>query len=565
MNVTCGKERLMRKVDVMEKIRRISHSELLCALCLNVVFLIGVSYIFGIHFETNDDVGMAGIVAGVTGVPSARTVFINVILGKIIKTVTSMCGGYNWYTIAQVGGIFVSLCVVTYMLLKRHQKDGFPCSIFILMYFGYEMYVNLQFTKTAGVATVAGTLLIAYTLEYQQHIICYILGTVLLVIGSLYRFDACGLALIFLSYIGFSYIYRWHKDCREKRKIVNYFLGWGGVLLVVISAKFLDIHAYNSLAEYNEFREYNELRAELLDHGFPDYYENQELYETLNISESDLKLFKKWNFADPDVFNVDSMKKMVEAKPAKTVNVSLIKDFIYQIFHGNILEHGYIIYIVLIVVVLLLDEMSYKLVIWNCVLYGGIEFYFYYTDRYLLHRVETVMWLTQSLLLLYCCEWRPKMKKKLQYYIGIILVVLLINGNLYVDKYKENRVDRLYYREILEEISRDKEHLYVLGTLDDLVSKSYDAQDTIPYGVRSNNTLLGGWGTELPTENAVLNRYGVQNIYRDVVNNPNIYIAGFGDVQDILGYIQRHYCADAQLVWVRNVGTLSVYHVIGTQ
>lgn len=544
-------------------INRIIKNNILCALLLNIGFYLVFYLFWGIHFETNDDSGMASITAGANGVASSRTVFINVILGRILKHITQLLPMYNWYAIFQILCVFFALWIVTSIFLKQNTYVGIISSIILLAYFGFEGYVNLQFTKTAGLSAVAGTILIAYVLEYNHNVGEYILGAIMLIIGSCYRFEACGLVLIILSFVGINYIYNCIKMHKKIKELVKYVVAWVIVLCLILGAKVIDNYAYSSTDEYSQFRTYNELRAELLDHGFPNYNENQELYNSLNISEEDLRLYQNWNFADPDIFNINSMQKLVDAKENKEISLATFKDFIYQILHGIVFERGYIIYLVFVFMIILLDGRMYHIILWNFIIYGGLEFYFYYTDRYLLHRVETVMWLAQCVLLLYYFQAKHcKMKLNIIQSIIIICLALMINSNLYVDSYKENSDDKIYYRDILEEINKDDKHLYVLTTLDELVNKSYDALDAIPFGVRDNITLLGGWSTEAPTENYLLSKYGITNVYRDLVNNSSVYLAGYGDMQDILGYIQRHYNCDAQLEYVRSVESLCVYRVV---
>ena len=548
---------------ICKNIRKLLKSNIVLALLMNIAFFGFFFFFLGIHFETNDDSGMASITAGATGISTSRIVFINVMIGKVLKHMTRVLPICNWYTVAQICCVYVALTSITYVLIKKEKKFGIISSILILSYFGFEGYVNLQFTKTAGFASVAGIILIAYSLEKRKSIIAYLLGGMILVVGSCYRFEACGLTLLILSYVGISYIFRRLKEHGEKKEIIQYIVAWLLVFIVVITAKKIDDYSYDSVQEYSEFRTYNSLRAELLDHGFPDFNENQELYQSLNISAEDLKLFQNWNFADPDVFNIDSMRLLVDAKKAKKIDLVTIKDFVYKILHGIVYEHSYIIYLAIAIVMILLNKKSWCIIMWSCAIYLMIEFWFYYTDRYLLHRVETVIWLAQSILILYYYEpENNNLKINAFQSVLLMLVAILINSNLYVDKYKMKREDWSYYRRIIEEIDRDDEHLYVLGTLDELVNKSYDALDEIPFGIRDNITLLGGWSTDFPTEEYVLEKYDINNIYKDSVNNPSIYFAGYGNVDNILGYIQRHYCSNAQLELVRNIEDMVVYRVI---
>ncbi len=552
----------MQKEKFIIRIKRILENKIIIAFGVNIVFLLFFSGIFGIHFETNDDSGMAFIPAGSTGKYSSKLVFINVIVGKILMILTRNIPFINWYTIFQVIIVFLSLSCISYILLKKQCHFGIIAVIFLVSYIGFEGYVNMQFTKTAGVGAVAGILAISFVLENRNNILLYIIGCILLVAGSCYRFEACGLALIFFCIVGVIFLY---KNIRRKVQfdvIIKYILGWIIPLFLVLGFKMVDSYAYNSVDDYNEFRKYNVLRAELLDHGFPDYDSNQSLYQELNISREDLQLFQNWNFADPEIFNIDSMKKLIAAKEKKHINIKFIAEFFENIIEGVFLEQSFIVSLICSIILMMFDKRLYKIFIWNIVVYLFIEFYFYYTDRYLLHRVEVVICLAEMILMLFYCNTDIiNLKINLRQYILILGFSVVINGALYTNRYISIRKDWDYYREILEKVNSDDEHLYVFCTLDELASKSYDAVDAIPFGIRDNTTLLGGWGTELPTEKFVLFRYDIENPFKDIVNNDKVYIAAFGDLQPVVEYIQRHYYNNAYLEYVYNLNSLNVYKI----
>ncbi len=58
-------------------------------------------------FESNDDVGMAQIVSGVTtGTPSAELIFSNILIGSVLKFLYGLTDGVNWYTLYLLGAHF---------------------------------------------------------------------------------------------------------------------------------------------------------------------------------------------------------------------------------------------------------------------------------------------------------------------------------------------------------------------------------------------------------------------------------------------------------------------------
>ena len=66
--------------------------------------------------------------------------------------------------------------------------------------------------------------------------------------------------------------------------------------------------------EIREYVEFNKYRAELTDYGWPEYEKNVDTYSELGITSDDLNMYHSWNFADPDVINTETVKKLVAVK-----------------------------------------------------------------------------------------------------------------------------------------------------------------------------------------------------------------------------------------------------------
>lgn len=540
------------------KNKKLKINDLILAISLNILFFLLIINIFGIHYETNDDYGMAAITAGANGTPVSKLIFINVILGKILKLLTIQFPIINWYTLFQILTVFASLLSLTYIFLKNNKKIISIVISILIAYFGFDCYVNMQFTKTAGIATISGCILIAYALQ-ERRIRAYFIGASLLIIGSLYRFDACGMALIILSFLGIEHLIKLIQQ-RESKEIIFYIIKWCIPLILIIGFKIIDTTAYNSDESWKNYREYNTLRAELLDHGFPDYDKNEALYTSLNISREDLNMFKGWNFADPDIFNTDSMQALVNAKEKKCLNLNTIKSFITEAGKLIIKEPAFNAVIIALLVLLCIGCCPFKTLLWNAIVYIGIEFYLFFYDRYMLHRIEIVLWLSILCILLYYSDNRFN-GLNLKYNILIATFLLVLNTSVYIQTL-ENKSDFISYRNVVETISNDPEHLYIIPTLSDPVSLSYDAFDVIPYGIRKNIAYLGGWGTEFPTENMVLYRYGIRNPFRDIIDNDYVYLASYGNIEEILNYIRRHYNENIQAQTINEFNGMIFYKIV---
>lgn len=108
-------------------------------------------------FETNDDIVFAELGSGFRGVKDAHLVFQNYGLGLLYRLLYQITGRLPWYTIVQYAVLLFAFTAVTYVLLNRLEGySGLYLSALLVLGFGYEGYIHLQFTKTGGIATAAG-------------------------------------------------------------------------------------------------------------------------------------------------------------------------------------------------------------------------------------------------------------------------------------------------------------------------------------------------------------------------------------------------------------------------
>ena len=89
-----------------------------CLICIVLfVYLWGK---YGITFETNDDTGILGYVAGYrTGEPEEATIFCGILWGKIISSLYTITGSIPWY-------------ILVYMLLSVLSMSAFLKSLLVV-------------------------------------------------------------------------------------------------------------------------------------------------------------------------------------------------------------------------------------------------------------------------------------------------------------------------------------------------------------------------------------------------------------------------------------------------
>lgn len=547
-----------------QKYRKIS-----VALISNLLILGAMVAFMRPSFETNDDIVFAELGSGLRGVKDAHLVFQNYGLGMIYRLLYGVTGRLPWYTIVQYMILFAAFTVVTYVLISRLGEISGLCLFVILACgFGYEGYIHLQFTKTAGIAAAAAVFLLLYLLEQEKYSWWGIAGGILLaVIAYMYREDqfwaSCGL----MAGAGLLFLFDLRKYRNKKlRRLGICVLTFGVLLLSVFGVDRWDSSKYRS-AEWKEYQEFNQLRSELLDYGFPDYDSNQEIYEELGISREAYELYKSWNFNDTEKFDTEVMKKLVDLKQKRPLTIRTVTAFLRR-FPSDLLRMPMFYFFAVFAVLWLLcgkkDVCSVISVLAECLLLVAVYFYLYYQGRYMVNRVDVGLWFSACLVMLWIFSSGEvrHMNTKVSVLLCMICVALgqfmmYTDWRLATSSIPEARVSQ---RAVLETIGTDKEHTYLAksGMLSEIVC--YGPFDRMPENLLDNVYWFGGWECRTPGYTRAMEVHGIINPYRDVVNNENVYLVD-DNIDLTLKYIRQYYAENAEAVFVKTIGNVDVYQI----
>ena len=547
-----------------QKYRKIS-----VTLISNLLILGAMAAVMRPSFETNDDIVFAELGSGLRGVKDAHLVFQNYGLGMIYRFLYGVTGRLPWYTIVQYMILFVAFTVVTYVLISRLGEISGLCLFVILACgFGYEGYIHLQFTKTAGIAAAAAVFLLLHLLEQEKYSWWGIAGGILLaVIAYMYREDqfwaSCGL----MAGAGVLFLFDLRKYRNKKlRRIGICVLTFGVLLLSVFGVDRWDSSKYRS-AEWKEYQEFNQLRSELLDYGFPDYDSNQEIYEELGISREAYELYKSWNFNDTEKFDTEVMKKLVDLKQKRPLTIRTVTAFIRR-FPSDLLRmpmfYSFAVFALLWILCGKKDVFSVISVLAECLLLVAVYFYLYYQGRYMVNRVDVGLWFSACLVMLWIFSSGEVryMNTKMSVLLCMICVVLgqfmmYKDWRLATSSIPEARVSQ---RAVLETIGTDKEHVYLAksGMLSEIVC--YGPFDRMPENLLDNVYWFGGWECRTPGYTRAMEAHGIINPYRDVVNNETIYLVD-ENIDLTLKYIRQYYAENAEAVFVKTIGNVDVYQI----
>ena len=149
----------------------ISNSKFLLAVMINVFFLLLVLLFCDMKYEVSDDFIMSTIMSGVYGeCPNPHMIFVNIVLGYFLMPIYKVFPGISWYFVLQIIIIFLSSIVVSFILLEKVEKvKAALLSIMLILFFVNDMYILMQFTKTAMFAIMSGSWLFLDTLFYGKN------------------------------------------------------------------------------------------------------------------------------------------------------------------------------------------------------------------------------------------------------------------------------------------------------------------------------------------------------------------------------------------------------------
>ena len=334
--------------------------------------------------------------------------------------------------------------------------------------------------------------------------------------------------------------------------ITALFLFWG--------LKQIDTHSY-STPEWQDYTEYNSVRGQLLDHGFPDYEENQEVYKQLGMQKEDVQYYSNWNFADPQIFNVESISKLVALQQDTKEQMVDKKDFVRVLTTGYT-KYGWmpLFLISFLMLVFIKGKEKYFLgaQILNFIL---IQWYLYaILNRYLQQRVDISVAFAIVCVNLWViiknCENCSKEKC-----IGLITICSVLITTYIANSYEYIQYDNEdsdYSAGMME----DDEHLYcnlVNGSKDEIINDIWYRSGKL--AKKKHTMAMGGTTTYIPWDAEAMNNFSIVNPYEQCIDNEQVYIVGENMIDATVAYIQRHYNMGAYACLVKKIDGRAVYKI----
>lgn len=569
------------KANASEKWNRDGSLRLAAAVLLNAVLLVLLLSCFTPRFETNDEVLMSKFVDGQMGEKSAYIPFINILLGFFLKMLYTLAGeSLNWYSISQYALMFCGFTAMTWVLLRRFRPlAAMGMAAVILMTVGVNSYLYPAFSKVSAVAAAGGLSLMLYAGEKEQgKARTMILGFVMAVLGYLWRFEEFFGVAALLAPVGLTAMMGILEKSKGEllklrmRKTFAYARPFLLLLVMVLLLFGFDRFMWTR-GDYAYFTRYNDTRSMLVDYGeLPDYDEMQEVYDALDLDDNAVYFLKNWNFYDTEKFSLEQMEAVLAARDSWMSQKSpgeCLGVFLDEAVPG--LAKTLAFFAPALMLMLWLSCGRRSLRHWLGLLlslgfFGIIYLLMIYQNRYLANRMDMGLLLALALVMSFMMDGE---KLKRDVLLCCILAALAAFTGLYMNKnvclYSGQYAveDKSSQKAAVELLLEDEEHLYLCKVWS-IDHEIYGPLETAPAGFADKIVLLGGWSLYHPSIEHVLEKWGIENPYPDMIDDPQVLLID-KDIERTVEYLQKYYEPSARAEKLEQLSAdtdLEIYRIV---
>jgi hypothetical protein len=532
---------------------------LLAAVINAALFTITLSFLTP-GFDTNDDVGMASIASGVlTGKPSQDLVVSSVLIGYVLKLLYQWTDRVNWYTFYLLAVHFATMTGLLYAFLRaRFSRTSVVLFVLLFSQFEVSLLLWLQYTSVAVIAGIVGLLLVIVSnrpgAEKSRFATGY--GALLIVLSGIIRANSMYYAVVLLvPFLVFELAI--HRRWRTFAQI-------GAILAVaLVPIAYNDWH-YRSDASWRTFRQTHALVGSLLDSPMVEYNEKTRFFfDRIGWSRNDWEMLQSWFYTDPEVYSPAHLATIVDqfqgsnwgrigssAYRAESLEtVSVVRTLMYaNVLLAMLLARGVRLRVSLIgltqcllVEILLVDWSLYMKLV------GRVMVPAFFATTVILFFIErraagerrflitlptgtSVRRLSAAVAIVFCL-----------FYAGLCYRVTADHLMASESNRRNQRAFQTFVRTVDSRyVARNPAALFVNW------GGVWPAQFISPFddfrSMRRLPMISLGWWLRSPPSDDQLRRLGISNLYRELYENPNIYLfASPTQLKFLSQFVQEHY------------------------
>ena len=556
--------------------------------CINLALLLLFAFSGCMKYEVSDDFIMEMIVSGAyTGSPSPFIMFMHPIIGIVLSILYTFIATINWYFIFQITVIFTSLCILSYTFLK-YKKDNLSILLFMifLLFLSNDLYLLVQFTKTASLSLCAGCILMLSnildrnTMNKKE----IALGILLFCVGYMIR-NKCIYIVLFFSVLPilfhgiqkrFKYI-DFVKLAKKAGKVMF------PCFFVLVGLSFFSKEFVQRYPAYKEYKEYSAYRSDIVDYSYYSYEENRTEFEKNGISENDFYTLVHWNFGDIEYYDLDKLKTV-------STILSTYRDRQYTSIKGTIVnlinrQYKYYVSAWALMFISLIGIFAIRNGIFQVLSVNFFAFCLLFINMYLgrlNYRVEYSIFLAAAAFLLYSFQISEsrfeKFSNKALYAVLIVLFVCRIP--VHIPSYGKSSYDSMFITwnndlakynasfakekdmSVINEIKQNPNNFYYLGFYSNIQTLylNYNPWKGIQKSEFKNAAFFAGIDTFHPD--------WVKHLENNSINNPmkhllkeNVYFIENRPINEVLTFVQEHYKVNAGVTLYKKIGSYYIWKI----
>lgn len=565
------------------------------AICL--AFLLMYVLLGNVNYMTDDDRALNLIAAGAYDPDlSAYLIFQNIVYGYLLKALYHIFPRCNMYLALMLAlnflSVFTASWVVGDLLLgtgkaltrsEERRSGTFECvvmafsAIAVNMVLCENFYNNLQFTQNAGLYTAVGCMLfMVWSFEGAslKHL-AWIPSIFFMMMGYCVRRDS------YLAVLGIALIGLFALAVIKRGSILTFFrfrlsekvsppdgarAEWSlkgfaiASILAVVSIAIPAVlhHAAYATEDWQYYLKYHECVSRVLDFYFPGYNDNLEAMRSQGIEELDMRLLREWMYADPDNFTLERME-WLKALSESQLNTSLRLDeavFVSaaRAIQGRLFQKKVCMLWLALLVYLILRRRSGLLLAHLLLSIGIIAEYYYLSCRNrIMWRMEILPWVAALAILVGIARIAGKPvlpgSPSRRFTAALLAVsVGLFCMELYhsCDNLIHNKDGVFFPRnekrmDMVGELKDRSQHFYIWTPSIRFLPPSIFDIDTRYADEYANTYPTGGWTIPSPLHKRKLERYGVDNPFKALVQNDGevFLIDNSGSQEQIRTYLEK--------------------------